>query len=285
MAQLLAGAPVAKKLEERVKTLLAQMERPPRLSLWYNSSFPEVASYVRSKKAKAEKLLIPVEEVDIAGCQNASEALELFQKTLASDKPDGVMVERPLGLGIQPEDVYEMLPPELDVEGLHPYHLGKLLAGKPEIIPPTPAAVMEILDYYHIPLEGKRAVIVGRSLIVGRPLFLLLLARHCTPTLCHTRTKNLEEITRSAEILIVAVGSPHFLKGDWISPDCVVVDVGINYVEGKLVGDVDAETVGPKAAYLTPVPGGVGPVTSLFALFQFVQACTRRTASPHTLSR
>ncbi len=283
MAIILEGAPVVKKLEDELREILPLLPRPPKLAFWWNSSIPEVAAYVRSKKKKAEKFSIQIEEVDIASCVDAREALAIFEQELNRGKVDGVMVERPLGLGLQPDDVLKILTPELDVEGLHPYHLGKLFSGSLERVPPTAGAVMEILDYYRIPLEGRRAVIVGRSMIVGRPLFLLLLHRHCTVTLCHTRTRNLAEITRTAEILVAAAGAPRMITGDMISPDSAVIDVGINYVDGKMVGDVEQETVEPKAAYLTPVPGGVGPVTSIFALRQFVGLCFHRI-SAHSVS-
>ena len=174
---------------------------------------------------------------------------------------NGILVQLPLPDHIDEEKVLLAIDPEKDVDGFHPTNVGKLAIGNALLTPCTPTGIIALLDYYKIDIAGKHAVVLGRSNIVGKPVAHLLLQRHATVTICHSKTKNLAEVTRQADILIAAVGRPHFVGSDMVKQGAVVIDVGINRVDGKLIGDVEFDPVAEKAAFITPVPGGVGPMT------------------------
>jgi methylenetetrahydrofolate dehydrogenase (NADP+)/methenyltetrahydrofolate cyclohydrolase len=189
----------------------------------------------------------------------------------------GVLIQLPLPPGVDEDRVISALDPAKDVDGLHPENLGRLLAGEPATVPCTPAGVLEILDHYGVELKGAEAVVVGRSRLVGKPLGQLLLLRHATVTTCHTRTRDLGAHTRRAEVLAVAAGRPGVVTGDMVRPDAVVVDVGVNRLPtGKLAGDVDFASVAPRVRAITPVPGGVGPMTVAMLLKNTLAAARRR---------
>jgi len=191
---------------------------------------------------------------------------------------DGVLVQLPLPPQMSAERAMEAIDPQKDVDGFHPLNLGLLFSGRPHLEPCTPAGVMGLLDFAGVRLEGKRAVVVGRSLIVGRPVAMMLLGRNATVTLCHSRTKDLRAEVERAEVLVVAIGRPFGIPGEWIRPGAVVIDVGINRLpDGRLVGDVEYEKALLRASMITPVPGGVGPMTTAFLLRNTViAACERR---------
>ncbi|MCD6183897.1 MAG: bifunctional methylenetetrahydrofolate dehydrogenase/methenyltetrahydrofolate cyclohydrolase FolD, partial [Thermovirga sp.] len=189
------------------------------------------------------------------------ELLELVAKLNEDPKVHGILVQLPLPKHLNETEVIEAIRPEKDVDGFHPMNLGKLVAGLPCTVPCTPKGIMYLLEYYGIEIEGKNAVVVGRSNIVGKPVAHLLLQKNATVTICHSRTKNLEAITQEADILVVAAGRPHFITQHMVKKGAVVVDVGINRLESGLVGDVDFDGVRMKASWITPVPGGVGPMT------------------------
>jgi len=188
----------------------------------------------------------------------------------------GILVQLPLPKPLRPEPVLEAIDPRKDVDGFHPYNVGGLFTGNPCHRACTPAGVIALLDRYHIPIEGKEAVIVGRSNIVGKPLALMLLARHATITVCHTRTRNLGEVTRRGEILVAAAGNPEMIRGDMVREGAVVIDVGTNRpAGGKLVGDVAFGEAVEKASHITPVPGGVGPMTIAMLLSNTLSSARR----------
>lgn len=174
---------------------------------------------------------------------------------------DGILVQLPLPKHLNEKRILRLIAPEKDVDGFHPYNMGRLMAGDPAMIPCTPKGIMQLLAAYDITVEGKHVVIVGRSNIVGKPLAMLMLNADATVTICHSHTRNLADLTRQADILVAAVGKPHFITADMVKPQAVVIDVGINRMNGKLVGDVDFEAVSQVASYITPVPGGVGKMT------------------------
>jgi methylenetetrahydrofolate dehydrogenase (NADP+)/methenyltetrahydrofolate cyclohydrolase len=198
----------------------------------------------------------------LAATTSQEDLLVLVEQLNDDPAIHGILVQLPLPKPLRSEPILNAISPDKDVDGLHPFNMGKLLMGEPRFVPCTPAGVLAMLDYYKLPIEGKNAVVVGRSNLVGKPAALLLMHRHATVTVCHSKTPNLSEVCRRAGILVAAMGRAHFIKGDMVNEGTVVIDVGINRLpDGRLVGDVDFEHVAPKASWITPVPGGVGPMT------------------------
>ena len=193
----------------------------------------------------------------------------------ADQSVHGILVQLPLPKGLDEARVLALIDPEKDVDGFHAMNTGKLMSGQPGFVPCTPLGVMKLLEDYNIPTRGRHAVVIGRSNIVGKPMAMLLLAADATVTVCHSKTENLADITRQADILVAAVGKANFVTGDMIKPGATVIDVGINRVDGALVGDVNAEEAAQKAAYLTPVPGGVGQMTIAMLLSNTLDAAER----------
>ena len=204
------------------------------------------------------------------------EKLESAVAALNADQGvHGILVQLPLPKGLDEARVLALIDPEKDVDGFHAMNTGKLMSGQPGFVPCTPLGVMKLLEAYNIPTCGRHAVVIGRSNIVGKPMAMLLLAADATVTVCHSKTENLADITRQADILVAAVGRANFVTGDMIKPGATVIDVGINRVDGALVGDVNAEEAAQKAAYLTPVPGGVGQMTIAMLLSNTLDAAER----------
>jgi methylenetetrahydrofolate dehydrogenase (NADP+) / methenyltetrahydrofolate cyclohydrolase len=215
-------------------------------------------------------------QIDLPADTTQAGLLSQIERLNADPQIHGILVQLPLPAAIPPERVVEAIAPDKDVDGFHPCNMGLLAAGRPRFVPCTPAAVMRLLDHEHIALEGRRAVVVGRSNIVGKPLAMLLLQRGATVTVCHSKTPDLGEVTRQADLLIVAAGKPNLVNGGAVKPGAVVVDVGINRLPGgQLVGDVDARSVTGVASHLTPVPGGVGPMTIAMLIANTVLAAQR----------
>ena len=204
------------------------------------------------------------------------EELESAVVALNADQSvHGILVQLPLPKGLDEARVLALIDPEKDVDGFHAMNAGKLMSGQPGFVPCTPLGVMKLLEAYNIPTRGRHAVVIGRSNIVGKPMAMLLLAADATVTVCHSKTENLADITRQADILVAAVGKANFVTGDMIKLGATVIDVGINRVDGTLVGDVNAEEAAQKAAYLTPVPGGVGQMTIAMLLSNTLDAAER----------
>ncbi len=285
MAQLLDGKALAKQIQTdrlaSIQTWQANYGRPPGLAVLMVGDHPASMAYVRNKEKACERMGIASLgkhlPADSSQQAIADEILALNQ----NPQVDGILVQLPLPGHLDATALLNLIDPEKDVDGLHPINLGRLVRGEPGLRSCTPAGIMRLLDAYHIPLAGKRAVVLGRSILVGKPMALLLLAANATPTLAHSKTQNLAEVTRSADILVAAVGIPNFVSQAMVKPGATVIDVGINRVpdlvndpsggkpsggrpsggKTKLVGDVDFAAVEPIAAAITPVPGGIGPMT------------------------
>ena len=236
---------------------------------------PASQVYVRGKVKDCGECGIKSLELRMPETTTQAELLAKIAELAADKTVNGILVQLPLPKQIDERAVIDAIPPEKDVDGFHAMNAGKLMSGQPGFVPCTPLGVMKLLEAYNIPTRGRHAVVIGRSNIVGKPMAMLLLAADATVTVCHSRTENLADITRQADILVAAVGKANFVTGDMIKPGATVIDVGINRVDGALVGDVNAEEAAQKAAYLTPVPGGVGQMTIAMLLSNTLDAAER----------
>lgn len=282
-AQILDGKLIAADLKKEIKTKVeARIEqglRRPGLAVVLVGENPASQIYVRNKRRSCEEVGFYSERHDLSVDTSEADLLALIDKLNADDAIDGILVQLPLPEQIDEESVIERILPTKDVDGFHPYNVGRLVLRMPILRPCTPKGIMTMLERTGQKLEGLDAVIIGQSNIVGRPMALELLAARCTITVCHSRTKDLEEKCRSADILVAAVGRSRFVPGDWIKPGAIVIDVGINRTdEGKLVGDVDFDSCSERASWITPVPGGVGPMTIATLLENTLQAAELHSA-------
>ena len=277
-AQILDGRQIAADirldLAQRVAARVAAGKRAPGLAVIQVGDDPASSVYVRNKRKACEEIGIHSEAFDLPASTEQDELLALVSRLNDDPAIDGILVQLPLPAGLDADAILDHIRPDKDVDGFHPDNLGRLAQKRPVLRPCTPAGVMTLLDRTGIELEGKEAVVVGASNIVGRPMALELLAARCTVTVCHSKTRDLEAHVRRAEVLVVGVGRPHFIPGDWIQQDAVVIDVGINRLEsGALVGDVETEIAAQYAAWITPVPGGVGPMTIATLMQNTLYAC------------
>ena len=262
MAIILDGKALAKKCKETVKKEAESLKRTPGLAVIIVGNNPASRVYVNSKRKDCEECGFLSEEYALPEETTEAELIALIQELNAREDIDGILCQLPLPKGINEEAVLMAIDPEKDVDGFHPMNMGALLIGKDGFLPCTPYGVMEILDEYGIDPKGKQCVVIGRSNIVGKPMSILLLRRHGTVTICHSRTPNLAEVCRTADILVAAVGKVNIVTADMIKPGAVVIDVAMNHNDaGKLCGDVDYEAAKEVASAITPVPGGVGPMT------------------------
>lgn len=263
-ATIIDGKHVSQEIRKRVAREteeLAKTGRRPGLATVLVGEDPASAVYVRNKNKTCGEVGFRSFEHHLPAETKESELLKLVDDLNRNPDVNGILVQLPLPKQIDSNKVLQAIDPRKDVDGFHPVNIGRLLTGDTAFAPCTPAGIIELLDFYRIGIEGKNAVVVGRSNIVGKPAALLLLHRHATVTICHSRTRDLPAVTRSADLLVAAIGKPAFVTGDMIKEDAVVIDVGVNRVDGKLVGDVLFEEAVKKASYITPVPGGVGPMT------------------------
>lgn len=265
-AQLIDGKAVAETLIARVREGVDQRtaagHRAPALAVILVGEDPASAVYVRNKKRSCEKAGIRSLAYDLPATTTQDELLALIDQLNADAGVDGILVQLPLPRQIDPQAVIERIHPDKDVDGFHPYNMGRLATKMPLLRPCTPRGVMTLLEEYGIDPKGKKVVIVGASNIVGRPQALEMLLARATVTVCHSATENLAAEVGAADIVVAAVGKPDFVKGEWIKPGAVVIDVGINRLpDGRLCGDVDFDGARERAAFITPVPGGVGPMT------------------------
>lgn len=238
---------------------------------------PASQVYVRNKKKACEEVGFVSEEYLLPANVPQAELMALIARLNGREEIDGILVQLPLPKGLDEKEVLLAIDPRKDVDAFHPTNVGKIMIGDFDFLPCTPAGVMKLLDAYGIDPAGKECVVVGRSNIVGKPQSMLLLHRHGTVTVCHSRTKDLAEVTRRADILVAAVGKAALITGDMIKPGAVVIDVGMNRnAEGKLCGDVDFASVSEKASFLTPVPGGVGPMTITMLMRNTLTAAQKR---------
>ncbi|MBI3030902.1 MAG: bifunctional methylenetetrahydrofolate dehydrogenase/methenyltetrahydrofolate cyclohydrolase FolD [Candidatus Rokubacteria bacterium] len=280
MAQILDGKLVAQKVVAEVKAGVSALKErtgaAPTLAVVLVGEFPPSKIYIANKKKMAAEVGIASRDFVSPEGLSQVDLLGLLRRLNADPAIHGILLQLPLPGGCDEDEAIAAIAPEKDVDGFHPMNLGHLLAGTPRVLPCTPAGVMEILDHYGVELKGAEAVVVGRSRIVGKPLAQLLLARHATVTMCHTRTRDLAAHTRRAEVLCVAAGRPQVITGDMVREGAVIVDVGINRLEsGKLVGDVEFESASKRARAITPVPGGVGPMTVAMLMKNTLQAARR----------
>ena len=262
MATIIDGKALAAKVKSEVKAEAETLARRPGLAVIIVGSNPASRVYVNSKRKDCEECGFLSEEFALPEETKQEELISLIGELNARADIDGILCQLPLPDGIDEEAVLMAISPEKDVDGFHPMNMGSLLVGKEGFLPCTPYGIMEMLDEYGIDPKGKECVVVGRSNIVGKPMALLLLQRHGTVTICHSRTRDLAEICRRADILVAAVGKLHMITADMIKPGAVVIDVAMNRHEaGKLCGDVDYADAEKIASAITPVPGGVGPMT------------------------
>jgi len=281
MAQILDGKLVAQKVLAEVKVGVAALKErsgvTPTLAVVLVGDFPPSKIYIANKKKMAAEVGIASRDFLYPEGISQADLLALLRRLNADPAVHGILLQLPLPGGCNEDEAIAAIAPEKDVDGFHPMNLGHLLAGAPTVLPCTPAGVLEILDHYGVELRGAEVVVVGRSRIVGKPLAQLLLARHATVTMCHTRTRDLAAHTLRAEVLCVAAGRPEVVRGDMVREGAVVVDVGINRLEsGKLVGDVEFESASKRARAITPVPGGVGPMTVAMLMKNTLQAARRQ---------
>lgn len=273
MAILIDGKAVSAAERELIKEQISKMTVKPGLAVILVGEDPASQVYVRNKKKACADVGIYSESYDLAAETSQAELLELVDKLNNKDDIHGILVQLPLPKHIDETAVINAIVPEKDVDAFHPVNVGKIMTGDYDFLPCTPAGVMCLLKHYNIDPSGKECVVVGRSNIVGKPQAMLLLHANGTVTICHSRTKDLKAKCLEADILVVAIGKPDFITGDMVKEGAVVVDVGINRkADGKLTGDVDFATVEPKASYITPVPGGAGPMTITMLLKNTVKA-------------
>ena len=265
MAKLINGKEVSLAVQERIRKeteALKEKGITPGLAVVIVGDDPASRTYVNNKKKACERVGFHSEEYALPATTTQEELLALVKELNQRPEINGILVQSPLPKGLDEKMIVENIDPNKDVDAFHAVNVGKIMIGDFSFLPCTPAGVIELLDYEGIDIAGKECVVLGRSNIVGKPMAMLLLHRNGTVTICHSRTKNLQEVCSRADILVAAVGKPGFVTGDTVREGAVVIDVGINRnAEGKLCGDVDFDSVAPKAAYLTPVPGGVGPMT------------------------
>ncbi len=276
-AQILDGNAVAAEIRESIKTKVSKRvaggERPPGLAVVLIGDNPASRLYVRHKRNDCAQVGFYSELHELSAELSQDALLALIERLNESPDIDGILVQLPLPPHIDEETVIERISPTKDVDGFHPYNMGRLALRIPALRPCTPKGVMTLLERTGCSLEGLDAMVIGQSNIVGRPMALELLAARCTIQVCHSRTKDLIEKARSADVLVAAVGRPRFVQGDWVKLGALVIDVGINRLDnGALCGDVDTQAAAERAAWITPVPGGVGPMTRASLLENTLQA-------------
>ena len=280
MAILMDGKELAKKIRGELKEEVEQLKKDgitPKLAVVMVGEDKASQVYVRNKSRACDEIGIAFEEFLLPDTTKMEELLALIDSLNDRDDIDGILLQSPIPKHLDINLAFNRISPEKDVDGFNPINVGRLSIGEDSFVSCTPAGVVRMLEEYDIEMEGKHAVILGRSNILGKPLIQCMLKKNATVTVCHSRTKQIEEITKQADILIAAIGKAKFVKADMVKDGAVVVDVGINRTEeGKLVGDVDFETVEKKVKAITPVPGGVGPMTIAMLMTNLVKAAKKR---------
>lgn len=280
-AQIIDGRTIAENLRESIKQSVAERInnglRRPGLAVILVGDNPASQVYVRNKKRACEKAGITSFKHALPVDTNESSLVALIHELNNDHRVDGILVQLPLPAHINEENVIEAISPGKDVDGFHPYNIGRLAIGKPAFRPCTPQGVIHLLETTGVDIAGMDSVIVGRSNIVGKPMFLELLAKDCTPRICHSRTRNLPTQVKQADIVVAGIGKPGFIQAGWIKPGAIVIDIGINRLKnGKLAGDVNFEAAKKTAGHITPVPGGVGPMTIACLLENTLQSARSR---------
>ncbi|HHT68929.1 MAG TPA: bifunctional methylenetetrahydrofolate dehydrogenase/methenyltetrahydrofolate cyclohydrolase FolD [Firmicutes bacterium] len=278
-ARIIDGKGIAAEIRNDLKAQVAELTakgKTPGLVVILVGDDPASTVYVRNKERSSKEIGINSIVHRLPAETTREELLGLIEKLNNDDTVHGILVQLPLPSHLDEEEVINTISPKKDVDGFHPINAGKLLIGDEDaFVACTPAGVLELVKRTGVPIKGQNVVIVGRSNIVGKPAAVLFLREHATVTVCHSRTKDVAEECRRADILVAAVGRPEMIKKDWVKPGAVVIDVGINRVDGKLVGDVDFEGVKEVAGAITPVPGGVGPMTIAMLLKATVESASR----------
>lgn len=284
MAQILDGRALAARVREAVRreveSFVSRHGCSPALATILVGDDPASALYVRNKARAAGEVGIRSETFHLPASTSQAQLLDLIDQLNQREDVHGILPQLPLPEHLDPEAVFEKLDPRKDVDGLSPYNVGRLALGRPQLVPCTPLGILELVRSAGVLLKGLRAVVVGRSNLVGKPTALLLLAEHATVTLCHSRTRDLASHTREADVLVAAVGKPRVVTADMVKPGAMVVDVGITREGSRVVGDVDFEGVQEVAGWITPVPGGVGPMTVAMLLRNTVHAARLQLEGP-----
>jgi methylenetetrahydrofolate dehydrogenase (NADP+) / methenyltetrahydrofolate cyclohydrolase len=278
--KIIDGKQIAASLREEIKVGVAELKGRniiPGLAVVLVGEDPASRVYVSMKEKACEQTGIFSDEHKLPAETSEAELLQLVEQLNNDERIDGILVQLPLPRHIDESKILETISPRKDVDGFHPYNVGRLVTGNPLFQPCTPYGVMKMFEHIGYDLTGKEVVVVGRSNIVGKPVALMCLAQHATVTICHSRTRNLAEQVGRADVVIAAVGVPEMVKGEWIKPGAVVIDVGVNRVgDKKLVGDVEYAAALERAAAITPVPGGVGPMTITMLLYNTLESAKRR---------
>lgn len=275
MYQIIDGKKISQEIKDELREKMAELKQKGEsrcLAVIQVGDDPASSVYVNNKKKACEYIGIDSESYHLPEETTETELLELIDELNGKPEVNGILVQLPLPEQIDEDKVLLAISPEKDVDGFHPVNVGNLSIGRPGFVSCTPAGVIQLLKRSGIEIEGKECVVLGRSNIVGKPMAMLLLRENGTVTVCHSRTKNLKEITKRADILVAAIGKPKFIDADYVKEGAVVIDVGIHRNEnGKLCGDVDFESVAPYCAAITPVPGGVGPMTIAMLMHNCVE--------------
>ena len=279
-AHIIDGKALAQTIREGIAEEVRVLEKDtgitPGLAAVLVGDDPASAVYVKNKKIACEKAGLYPQEHLLRASTTQEALLKLIHQLNEDSRIHGILVQLPLPPAIDSQAILQAVSPEKDVDGFHPVNVGRLVEGNPVFIPCTPKGVLQMIDSTGQDIAGKRAVVIGRSNIVGKPVAMLLLHRHATVTICHSRTKDLPEVVREADIVIAAIGKPRFVTADMVKEGAVVIDVGINRLDdGKLVGDVDFDRVKEQAGWITPVPGGVGPMTIAMLLQNTLESAKR----------
>ena len=260
-------------IKEKAQRIQKEFSRVPGLAAVLVGEDPASQIYVRNKRRSCEDVGIYSEEHKLSESTTQGELLSLIDKLNNDNKINGILVQLPLPSHINESIVLNSVSPQKDVDGFHPINAGYLFEGQPKFIPCTPHGIIKMLDFYNVEIEGKNAVVLGRSNIVGKPAAILLLQKNATVTICHSRTRNLNEILKNADIIVAAIGKAHFVKKEMVKEGATIIDVGINRLEnGKLAGDVDFDGVKEVCGLITPVPGGVGPMTITMLLWNTLKS-------------
>jgi len=280
MAEIIYGSELSKKIKagmkEKVEQIVSQGKRTPTLAVVLVGDNPASLSYVKGKDKACHEVGFGSKMITLKEETTEAELKEVIDSVNQDETVDGILVQMPLPRHLDENKIILMIDPAKDVDGLHPVNVGNLYLGLDGFVPCTPLGIMEMIKEANVSFEGKNAVVIGRSKLVGTPVARLLMNENCTVTMCHSRTKDIEKICSEADILIAAIGKPKKVTKEWVKDGACVIDVGINRVDGKLVGDVDFEDVKGKAAVITPVPKGVGPMTITMLLSNTLKAYERK---------
>ena len=276
MYQILDGKELARKIREELKLKVDKLKENgivPKLAVILVGDDSASKVYVKNKSKACKDVGVEFEEILLDENTSMERLLEIIEKLNNREDINGILLQSPIPKGLNIQEAFEKIHCKKDVDGFNPVNVGKLMIGEDTFISCTPYGIIKMLEAYNIEIEGKHAVVIGRSNIVGKPLAQCLLQKNATVTICHSRTKNIHQITNNADILVAALGKPRYIKDTMVKEGAVVIDVGINRTEdGKLVGDVDFESVSKNASYITPVPGGVGPMTIAMLMTNLVKA-------------